>query len=392
MSEDNAMIPLWAVDDLPFTIGAMPTAENGAGLPATLPFALALDATKGLIRQVPDQRVQRFLEAAYSSGSLLGTAMDDTPLGRRYAEDFSGFIERNFADGIVGKRVLEIGAGRGYLLRCLQEKGADCIGIEPGTANAPHWKRHGVRVIADAYPSPQLTGSFDLILAYAVLEHIADPDDFLASLVGKLRPGGIIALSVPDCTPFIRAGDPSMLLHEHYLYFTAQSLACLIQNAGLQCLTVERAGYGGALYAIASFTGKGVAVAVNPPRLDEKATLLDYGIKCCALMAEISRRVALLASAGLSLGVYCPARGLAFLPQSANYRFFDDDPDLSARYYPPFQTPIETRASLLASPVDELWILSRTFGTRLRDTLRQEATLADCTIRVLDELAPEVQA
>lgn len=391
MSADKAMIPLWAVSDLPFTIGAMPTAENTAGLPAVLPFTLAYDATKGLIRQVPDKRVLQYLEVAYNSGSLLGTAMDDTPLGRRYAEDFTGFIERNLADGIAGRKVLEIGAGRGYLLRCLQEKGADCIGIEPGVANAPHWQRHGVRVIADSYPSPQLTGSFDLILAYAVLEHIADPDDFLASVVGKLQPGGIIALSVPDCTPFIHAGDPSMLLHEHYLYFTAPSFARLLQNAGLQCLTVERAGYGGALYAIASFSGKSISYADAALRLDEKTTLLDYGIKCDRLVVEIRRRVALLASAGRSLGIYCPARGLAFLPQSASYRFFDDDPDLADRYYPPFHASIETRANLLAQPVDELWILSRTFGTRLRDALQQEAALADCTIRLLDELAPEVQ-
>lgn len=383
------IVELWRSPVLPFSIGTMPAPQNSAGLPLTLPFTLEMDEALCLVRQHPDATVARYLEHAYASGSLLGTAMDDTTLGRRYAEDFVAFLERNHASGLAGLRVLEIGAGRGFLLRCLQEKGAECIGIEPGASNAEHWSRHGVKVVADSFPSPQLSGDFDLILAYAVLEHIADPAGFLSAATALLRPGGKLALAVPDCTAFIGAGDPSMLLHEHYLYFTAGSLQRLLAHHGLPCLKAEKAGYGGVLYALAVPDKAAIATAEIPAK--EMADTRRFGARCDALVGRVSELVRQQASSGRSLGIYCPARGLAFLPQDGAYRFFDDDPDLTGRYYPPFNAPVETRAALIDDPVDELWILSRTFGERLRSALNAEPSLARCHIRVLDELAPEEQ-
>ncbi|WP_428248615.1 class I SAM-dependent methyltransferase [Ferrovibrio sp.] len=384
-------VELWKTQHLPFTIGAMTTAENGPGLPGTLPFVLGFDDRLGLVRQVPDESVTRYLARAYAVGSLLGTAMDDTPLGRHYAEDFVAFLERNVAQGIAGRRVLEVGAGRGFLLQCLQAKGAECLGIEPGLANAPYWARYGVSVLADSFPSPRLSGNFDLVLAYAVLEHIAEPADFLTAVIDSLRPGGMVAFSVPDCTPFIAAGDPAMLLHEHYMYFTADSLTRLFAYHGLRALSVERAGYGGALYVIAVRDPNIVAEEIAGATEAETSTVMRYGGKCEALIERVSTLVSRYAKSGRSLGIYCPARGLSFLPPDAAYRFFDDDPELTGRYYPPFKVPVESRERLIGSPVDELWILSRTFGERLRGVLNAEPALFGCCIRVLDELVPEVE-
>jgi hypothetical protein len=51
-------------------------------------------------------------------------------------------------------------------------------------------------------------------------------------------------------------------------------------------------------------------------------------------------------------------------------RFFDDDKAHQGKYLPPFVAPIESRDALLTQPVDTVVVMSRTFGDRIRDSLR----------------------
>jgi hypothetical protein len=173
-----------------------------------------------------------------------------------------------------------------------------------------------------------------------------------------------------------------MLLHEHFSYFTRASLTRTLAAHGWSTFDARLAGYGGAIYAASRPEVRIDAPAHSSADLREAQV---YGDKCRQLVATVAQRVESLAEAGKSLGIYCPARGLAILPLAGPYRFFDDDADLTGRYYPPFDAPVENRAALLARPVDELWILSRTFGQRLATALQPD--LPATVIRLPDELA-----
>lgn len=373
---------IWNHTCLPFTIGVRESPRNGGGFPDCMPFELVLDSTTGVLMQRSDPSVTAALGAAYAAGSLLGTAMDDTPLGRRYAEDFVGYLET--LHPLNGLRVLEIGAGRGYLLCRLKNAGAIPLGVEPGDANRHHWSRHGVHVISKPFPCPEAAGPFDLIVAYALLEHIEDLTPFLQAVKAALAPGGLFVVSVPNCEPYIAAGDPSMLLHEHFSYFTRKSLERTLAIHGWTTIDTRLASYGGAIYAASRLGGGAEVPSVSKEDVGEA---LAYGNKCRELVASIGQRVEALAETGKSLGIYCPARGLAVLPVSGQYRFFDDDPELTGRYYPPFAAPVEPRSALLTHSVDELWILSRTFGRSLAAVLQPE--LPATVIRLPDDIAGE---
>jgi hypothetical protein len=72
------------------------------------------------------------------------------------------------------------------------------------------------------------------------------------------------------------------------------------------------------------------------------------------------------------------------LDRTQPFRFFDDDPAQQGKFLPPFQTQITGRESLLSEPVDHLVIMSRTFGRRIRDSLRQQGYQGN--IVTLDEM------
>ena len=49
-----------------------------------------------------------------------------------------------------------------------------------------------------------------------------------------LKDNGKIFLSVPDCEPYLHAGDISLLLHEHWNYFTKETLETFVRENGLE--------------------------------------------------------------------------------------------------------------------------------------------------------------
>lgn len=55
---------------------------------------------------------------------------------------------------------------------------------------------------AGVYDMPFADGSFDLVFAHALMEHLARPQDALAEMNRVLRPGGLIALCSPDWDAF----------------------------------------------------------------------------------------------------------------------------------------------------------------------------------------------
>ena len=48
--------------------------------------------------------------------------------------------------------------------------------------------------------SKRSTAQFDLVTALEVIEHVADPQAFVDSLVARLAPGGLLILSTPNRT------------------------------------------------------------------------------------------------------------------------------------------------------------------------------------------------
>lgn len=379
----SGRVSLVKISDMPFMIGHQPQSRNPDGLPDRLPFELEFDLNEGLLVQAPNVEVEENLARCYAKGSLLGTAMDDTEFGRRYALDFFNFINTN-VPGLEGMRCLEIGPGRGYLMRIIAERGADIVGVEPGADHEGHWRRHGVRVIKGTFPRPSIKGPFDLIIAYGVLEHIKERADFLRSIVLHMRPGGTLVIAVPDCAPAIANSDPSMLVHEHFSYFTERTLRRTLSRAGLDVTAIQPAGYGGSLYSVATNPGAGSSLPFDPVNVAERDVASRYGLGCIEKRHKAAQLLQRAADQKKTIGIFCPGRAINILPSAGNFRFFDDDPDLARCFFPPFKNVIENRESLIASPVDELWVMSRTFGARIADELRKESRLARMDIRTVD--------
>src|SRR5437764_5376456 len=98
-----------------------------------------------------------------------------------------------------GKRVLDVGCGRGILAETLAAEGAAVTGIDPSekslAAAREHARRSGVTIdyrsgTAEDLGGAGLEGTFDLVFAVDVLEHVDDLERTIAGIARVLAPGG----------------------------------------------------------------------------------------------------------------------------------------------------------------------------------------------------------
>ena len=355
-----------AIDNLPFHIGYLEEPVNPSGLPDTLDFHYSLDKESGLVKQELDQSTLEALSLVYSLGLEIGTPLSMDELGAPYLLDYANFILNRT---LPEDRILEIGVGRGHLCHHLSINNRKMVGIEPGKGYSKEWVDLGISVVSDFFPSDSLTGKFNAIVSFAVLEHVLDPLDFLKSMASQLKPFGKIILAVPDCSAEIFDRDASMFIHEHVSYFSKSSLEGLIYSAGLEG-TVHRSGFGRSLYAVAQLPHQDSTTS------SRKITHSRSGDGDREFLTQIQDGIDLkknfiqdLCKAGI-VGIFAPVRALPYLSSKENeYRFFDDDYRVHGKFLVPFTSPVESRVGLMNRPVDILVIASRTFGYKIKEEL-----------------------
>jgi len=122
-------------------------------------------------------------------------------------ENLAGQAERIL--GAKG-RLLEIGCGRGELLRGAANAGWDVRGIEM-TETFAHIAETQFGVTVETSPvetAHALQEQWDVILLAGVLEHVYDPMSLLARVHAGLRPGGIVFIDIPnECSFYSRMGN-----------------------------------------------------------------------------------------------------------------------------------------------------------------------------------------
>jgi len=114
-----------------------------------------------------------------------------------------------------GSDVLEIGCGTGDLLEQLKQKN-DCrvFGIELNAQAAGTARTRGVPIYEGTLHdlSQNQDARFDVICHFQVLEHVSDPNRFIADCLVLLKNSGYLLIGVPDRDGFIRL-DPIGLLN-----------------------------------------------------------------------------------------------------------------------------------------------------------------------------------
>jgi len=136
-------------------------------------------------------------------------------------------------------RVLDVGCGRGLLLRAFQRNGCDVTGTE-FSDGACRFAREVLKLPVRVGVLQELKfpdHSFDVVVMWHVLEHVSDPRPTLAEVSRILRPGGLFLVAVPNFgspeAQLSKAGWFHLDVPRHLSHHTHASLSQILGEAGL---------------------------------------------------------------------------------------------------------------------------------------------------------------
>jgi SAM-dependent methyltransferase len=137
-------------------------------------------------------------------------------------------------------RILEIGCGRGLLLKHLAQLGHECHGSERSELAAQRARSTvGLRIYTAPLEQCGLEPhSFDLVILWHVLEHLEEPEQSLAHVNHLLKPGGRLLLEVPNYTSlqsrYSREHWFHLDLDRHLYHFSQEGLKRLLGKTRFQ--------------------------------------------------------------------------------------------------------------------------------------------------------------
>jgi SAM-dependent methyltransferase len=166
---------------------------------------------------------------------------------RMYQRRLVAHVERVGKPGTL--RILDVGCADGRLLDWFKSSSAgsrlETHGIEMDEAAAATARRRGHRVVSGRFELDEELepGSFDLIVALHVIEHVDDPERFARRASELLAPGGVFAVATPnwnsaDARRF-RGRWGGNHFPRHWTLYDEDTIGTLAESVGLAVERVE---------------------------------------------------------------------------------------------------------------------------------------------------------
>ena len=140
--------------------------------------------------------------------------------------------------------ILDIGCGAGETLAYHAARGCQAVGVEADANVQRVAERFGLDIRPGLFdPSAFAPEAFDYVTMDQVIEHVAEPSAFLASVARALKPGGVVVLSTPNSESWTARllGRRWMNWHVpyHLHHFTRRSMVLTAAQAGLQMVSIR---------------------------------------------------------------------------------------------------------------------------------------------------------
>ena len=177
----------------------------------------------------------------YGYGGTQSASDNDTARAKEFHTRHLAILKRV---GGNGGKLLDVGTGTGIFVQAANSGSWDAVGIdwsEQAVEQAQRLGRQHVQICTlRDFDSPD--NNFDAITMFDYLEHSQSPDDDLARASRLLKPGGLLAIRVPNynCLQRTLTGMKWVgIFCLHLSYFNRPSLSRLLRQHGIEPVFVH---------------------------------------------------------------------------------------------------------------------------------------------------------
>lgn len=348
----------------PFLGGPLLRYENMPGAAQHLPDAAALAGEKGTdleLFQCPGcGLVQLNRDPVPYYREVIRASAFSPEMKAFRMEQFRAFVRDH---ALAGKKVVEIGCGRGEYLELIREAGADACGVEAAPAAVEACVRRGLRVECGFVENAACRlehAPFAAFFLLNFLEHLPDPNGTLAGIGANLAGGAAGLVEVPNFDMILRRRLFSELIGDHLFYFTRETLAFALQMNGFEVVECREVWHDYILSAVVKKRPV-TDLAAFRARRTELTAELDAWLRRFA-----DRRVAVWGAGHQALAV------LALAGLGGRIRYVvDSAPFKQGKYTPATHIPIVSPDALAADPVDAVIVMAAAYSDEVVRMLRQ---------------------
>jgi SAM-dependent methyltransferase len=286
-----------------------------------------------------------------------------------FSEEMKSFRRTQFDEfvrnyGLKGKKVLEIGCGRGEYLSLLGRSGVDAHGLEHSEDSVKECKKLNLNVSPGFVENSGYEiryAPFNAFLMLNFLEHLPNPNETLRGIYNNMADGAVGLVEVPNFDMILRKKLFSEFVSDHLLYFTKSTLRNTMTNNGFDVLECNEIWHD---YII--------SIVVRKNRQLDMSDFHDYESKLknaidtfvnlfnggkIAIWGASHQAFTILALADLS-------EKIEFVVDSAAFK--------QGKYTPATHIPIVSPETLRSDPVDAVIVMAASYSDEVAMILRRD--------------------
>lgn len=285
---------------------------------------------------------------------------------RTYFKDFVDKYRLN------GKKLVEIGTGKGEFLSLMNETGIDGYGVEHCAEYVQACTEDGLNVQQGYMEDSHILESapFDGFFIMNFLEHAPDPNDFLQSIYGNLNEGAVGLVEVPNTDFIIGNLMFSEFIADHLLYFTEDTLRLLLAKNGFEVLECKAVWHD---YCLAAVVRKRSLAnlhgfSVRQDKITKEIHAFINGYQRVAVWGAGHQALAVIALSGIK-------DKIAFVVDSADFK--------QNKYTPGTHLKIVAPEKLAQENIEAVLVMAASYSDEVANII--EDTYPDIKVAILRE-------
>ena len=293
-------------------------------------------------------------------------------------KQFSSFI-KEFS--LEGKKIIEIGCGRGEFLSLMQKSGADGYGLEYSEESVTQCIKNGLKGSKGFIESSAQTvehAPFDAFFILNFLEHLPDPNSTLRGIYNNLADAAVGLVEVPNFDMILRNKLFSEFICDHLFYFTKETLNTTLRLNGFEIIECNEVWYDYIISAVVRKRKKMDISGLHKHQAKLKNEIEEY------LRRFKNKKVAIWGAGHQAISIISLidlAGKIAYVIDSATFK--------QGKYTPTTHIPIVSPDTLKSDPVDAVIVMAASYSDEVAGIIRQKVD-RNTNVSILRDFGLEV--